>query len=126
MQQIPFKGVLDWMRTTDLVEVAYRSGEDRVCFRLEDLGPANGPFPGTSFVPVLSPEVGIFRFNEIGKARKAEKDAEVEEGLVLGIIDTGAARFEVKAPADGRLSLVLVEEGKVVEYGQPLFFIRPM
>jgi biotin carboxyl carrier protein len=126
MQQIPFKGVLDWMRTTDLVEVAYRSGEDKVSFRFEDAGPVHGPIPGTSLVPVLSPEVGIFRFNEIGKARRAEKDVEVEAGLVLGLVDTGAAKREVTAPAAGRLSLVLAEEGKAVEYGQPLFFIRPV
>ena len=126
MQQLPFKGVLDWMRTTDLVEVSYRSGQDKVSFRLDDAGPALAPMPGSALVPVLSPEVGIFRFNDIGKPRKAEKNAEVSEGLVLGIVDTGEAKREIRSPICGRLSLVLGEEGKAVEYGQPLFFIRPM
>lgn len=126
MQQTQFKGVLDWMRTTDLVEVSYRAGEDKVSFRLDDAGPLHSPMPGTSLIPVLSPEVGIFHFNDLGKSRKAEKDTEVAEGMVLGIVETGAARREVPAPARGHLSLVLAEEGKAVEYGQPLFFIRPM
>lgn len=125
MQHIPLKGVLDWMRTTDLVEVSYRSGEDKVSFRLDDASP-EAPFPGSSLVPVVSPEVGVFRFNDLGKARKAEKDSEVEDGLLLGLVDTGKAKAEVRAPAKGLLSLVLAEEGKAVEYGQPLFFIRPI
>jgi acetyl-CoA carboxylase biotin carboxyl carrier protein len=121
----PLQPVLDWLRTTDIAEVTYRDGTDAVTLSLDDAGAAQ-TLPKCSFVPVLSPEVGIFRFSALGKPKSAEKDSDVAEGQVLGIVDTGKAKREVKAPTRGRRISVLIEEGHAVEYGQPLYFIRPM
>lgn len=120
------KAVIDWMRTTDLAELSYRRGEDAVQLRLEEAGPApDAGFPPCALVPVTSPEVGIFRSSDIGKPLGVEKGKPVKEGDVLGLIETGTSKHKVKAAAAGRLVSVLIEDGKAVEYGQPLFFVRP-
>jgi biotin carboxyl carrier protein len=120
------KPLLDWLKGTDLAELAYRRGEDSVLLRLDSAGaePAQA-LPACTLIPVASPEVGVFRFSAPGKPRSAEKDAPVRKGQNLGFIDTGKALREVASPARGRLVSVLAEEGGAVEYGQPLFFLQP-
>lgn len=117
--------VLKWLRTTDLAEVSYRRGEEALSLTLDD-APAPAPaLASCSLTAVVSPEVGIFRFSRPGQPRRAEKGADVSEGQVLGVVDTGlGSSCEVKAPAAGRLLSVQIEEGAPVEYGQPLFFIQ--
>ncbi len=118
--------VLTWMRGTDLVEVSWRHGEDGVEVRLEGRNAASSAaFPASALLPVASTGVGLWRFHEPGKPRRANEGASVAEGDVLGLLETGAASIEIKAPAAGRLVKVLIEDGKPVEYGQPLFLIAP-
>ena len=118
--------VLSWMRGTDLVEVAWRHGGDGVEVRLEGTSAVGAPaFPASTLLPVASTGVGLWRWNEPGKPRAAIEGASVAEGDLLGLLETGAAPIEIKAPASGRLVKVLVDDGKPVEYGQPLFLIAP-
>ena len=120
------QNVLQWLRTTDLAEISYRRGPDKISFRVDDAVTApESALPGCSLVPVVSPEVGLFRASKLGKPRTAEKDADVSEGLELGVVEAGKTQHPVKAPASGRIVSVHIEEGQAVEYGQPLFFIRP-
>lgn len=125
MTTAALKKVLDWMRTTDLEEVSYRRGEDAMTLRTEDAPPPQPALPGCSLVPVTSAEVGMFRFSKLGKARSAEKDSEVKEGQELGVVEAGGKDHPVVSPASGRIVSVPAEDGKAVEYGQPLFFIQP-
>lgn len=119
--------VLKWLRTTDLAEVTYRKGEESISLALDDVPPQAPALPACSLIPVVSPEVGIFRFSRPGQPRRAEKGADLSEGQVLGFVDTGiGGSCEVKAPASGRLLSIHVEDGGPVEYGQPLFFIQPV
>ena len=76
-------------------------------------------------IPVVSPEVGIFHFSMLGKPRRVEKGAEIQKDHPLGIVDTGSSQHPIKAPVSGRVISVLIEEGKAVQYGQPLFIIEP-
>lgn len=118
--------VLSWMRGTDLVEVSWRHGGDGVEVRLE--GRVEVPaaaFPASALLPVASAGVGIFRWNAPGKPRRAHEGASVAEGELLGLLETGADPVEIKAPAAGRLVKALIDDGKPVEYGQPLFLIAP-
>ncbi len=55
----------------------------------------------------------------------APRRIEIVQGDILGLVDAGPSQVEVKAPASGCLAGVAIEEGKAVEYGQPLFFISP-
>ena len=118
--------VLAWMKGTDLAEVSYRKGGDGLLLRSDAAPAAAVPaFPPCSLAPVLSPEVGLFRWGPTGQARGLEKGAPVAQGAPLCRIQVGKREVEIAAPASGRLVSVLVEDGDPVEYGQPLLFIRP-
>ena len=116
--------ILAWMRQTDLVEVAWSRGDESVELRLDSAPPA-AAFKATTLVPVPSPGVGLFRFNEPGKPRGAVEGRTVALGDLLGLLETGAAPVKVSAPSGGKLTKVLIDEGKPVEYGQLLFLITP-
>ncbi|MDE2290694.1 MAG: hypothetical protein KGL53_01320 [Elusimicrobia bacterium] len=126
MDQKTLKDVLHWMRSTDLAEVSYKRPGAGFELASEHVpaAPAGG-FPEARVVPVPSPEVGVFRSGPRGRSAKAQPGAAVASGDLLGVVDTGAAEVEVKAPADGRLLPGSAEDGRPVEYGQPLFFIQP-
>ncbi|MBI4422137.1 MAG: biotin/lipoyl-binding protein [Elusimicrobia bacterium] len=118
--------VLTWMRTTDLQELSWRRGGDAVELRLEGAAASHAAaFPATSLVPVAAPGVGIFRWSAPGKPRTATEGKLVSAGEPLGLLETGGAPVEVAAPAAGRLAKILIDEGKPVEWGQPLFLIAP-
>lgn len=120
------RDVLSWIKSTDLVEVSYKKGD--MGFSLASTENVSQQYPSvvSHFTPVVSPCVGIFQWNEPGKARQHEEGAQVAEGDVLGTITTAKGRAEqVKAPASGRLARVMIDGGAGVEYGQPLFFLEP-
>lgn len=64
--------------------------------------------------------VGIF-----SAAREWSAGDPVRSGVVLGAIQSLGHMAEVTAPVDGSIADVLVTGGAPVEYGQPLFVIRP-
>lgn len=126
MDTTTLSAVLAWMRTTDLAEVAFKRGGEG--FELSaDQAPSapSGGFPEARVVAVPSPEVGVFRAAPLGRSPRAQPGDEVSAGDNLGVVDTGSVAVEVKSPASGRLVSAAAEEGKAVEYGQPLFFIQP-
>lgn len=120
--------VLDWMKSTDLVEVAFKRGADGFALTTAD---APAPIPGGSlpagrFVPVASEAVGVFQWSEPGKARKAEEGSDVAQGDVLGVVVSGSgAAAPVKAPCAGRVAKCFADAGQAVEYGRPLFLLEP-
>lgn len=72
---------------------------------------------------IESSVVGIFHFNcednndiKIGKT--------VEKGKTLGTIEAMKLMNDVVAPWTGVLSEILVKDGELVEYGQPLFVVE--
>jgi len=48
----------------------------------------------------------------------------VKKGQILGIIEAMKLMNEIESEYDGVIEAVLIEDGSVVEYGQPLFRIR--
>ena len=72
------------------------------------------PMIGT-FYRAPSPEAG--NYVEIG--------AEVNPDTVVCIIEAMKVMNEIKAEAKGVISSILVENAKPVEFGQPMFKIRP-
>ena len=93
MDASPIKAVADWMKTADLAEVVYR--KDGTGFSLTALGagdPAtiNAPaMPAGRFVAVASDGVGVFQWNEPGKARKTDDGVMIIAGDVIGVHDIG-------------------------------------
>ncbi len=54
-----------------------------------------------------------------------EVGAEVDEETVVCIIEAMKVMNEIKAERKGRITQVCVENAKPVEFGQPLFKVRP-
>ena len=75
---------------------------------------------------VRSPVVGTFwRRPAPGEDPFVEVGDRVEPGQVLCIVEAMKVMNEVRADRAGLIEEVLVEEGQPVEYGQPLFRLRP-
>ncbi|MCP3762186.1 acetyl-CoA carboxylase biotin carboxyl carrier protein [Domibacillus sp. A3M-37] len=74
---------------------------------------------------ITSPMVGTFyaRANEDEDPFVQAGDA-VEKGQVVCIVEAMKLFNEVQADMDGEIVEVLVQDGDVVEYGQPLFKLK--
>jgi len=71
---------------------------------------------------LLSPRVGHFYLTDPKRIKTAVlvPGAAIEEGQVIGLIESMKIRYEVKAEKGGVVAETLVEDGEAVEYGQPL------
>lgn len=82
--------------------------------------------PASSEVEIKSPMIGTFyRAPSPEAASYVEVGAEVSPETVVCIIEAMKVMNEIKAEARGTITQVLVENAKPVEFGQPLFKIRP-
>ena len=113
-----------WMESTDLEEITWRSGDDKISLKLNN-NPAHSATISSTLEPVLSPSIGIFRFARPGKTNHLKEGSAVKTGAELGVVEVGKDFKSVPAPSDGLLKIISIEDGKPVEYGQPLFFIEP-
>ena len=122
------RAVVDWMKSTDLVEVAFKRSGDGFALSTTDAPPAalGGAMPASRYMPVAAESVGVFQWAEPGKARKAEEGADVAAGDALGVVVSGSgAAAPVKAPCAGRVVKCFADAGQAVEYGRPLFLLEP-
>ena len=90
--------------------------------------PAGGsPTPATTGeVEIKSPMIGTFYRSPSPEAHSyVEIGTEVNPESVVCIIEAMKVMNEIKAEAKGIITQVLVENAKPVEFGQPLFKIRP-
>lgn len=113
-----------WMETTDLEEITWRSGDDKISLRLNN-NPEHSANFSSNMEPVLSPSIGIFRFALPGKTNLLKEGSSVKAGQELGVVEVGKDFKSVTAPGAGLLKIISIQDGKPVEYGQPLFFIEP-
>ncbi len=76
---------------------------------------------------ITSPLVGTFyRRPSPGDPAYAEVGKQVKAGDTLCIVEAMKVMNEIKADIAGIVRQVLVEEGKIVEYGQPLIALAPV
>ncbi len=80
----------------------------------EDLHLVKSPIVGTFYG---SPSPGSEAFVKVG--------AHVESGQTLCIVEAMKLMNEIESDASGEVVRIFVENGQPVEYGQPLFGIRP-
>ena len=80
----------------------------------EDLHLVKSPIVGTFYE---SPSPGTEAFVKVG--------AYVETGKVLCIVEAMKLMNEIESDISGEVMRIFVENGQPVEYGQPLFGIRP-
>ena len=72
-----------------------------------------------------APIVGVFyAASAPGKAHYVSAGKKVKKGDVVCIIEAMKCMNEIQAEEDGEIVEVLVKDGELVEYGQPLFKIN--
>lgn len=82
--------------------------------------------PQSNEVEIKSPMIGTFyRSPSPESAPYVEVGSEVNPDTVVCIIEAMKVMNEIKAEAKGVITQVLIENAKPVEFGQPLFKIRP-
>jgi acetyl-CoA carboxylase biotin carboxyl carrier protein len=88
--------------------------------------PAPAAAPPINEVEVKSPMIGTFyRSPSPESAPYIEVGMEVTPDTVVCIIEAMKVMNEIKAEAKGVVTQVMVENAKPVEFGQPLFKLRP-
>jgi acetyl-CoA carboxylase biotin carboxyl carrier protein len=92
--------------------------------------PASAPSPAAAAstdTEIKSPMVGtIYRAPSPEAANYVEVGTEVNPDTVVCIIEAMKVMNEIKAETRGVITAVLVDNAKPVEFGQPLFKIRPL
>lgn len=88
--------------------------------------PVTAPALNTGEIDVKSPMIGTFyRSPSPEAASYVEVGTEVSPDTVVCIIEAMKVMNEIKAEVKGVITQTLVENGKPVEFGQPLFKVRP-
>jgi acetyl-CoA carboxylase biotin carboxyl carrier protein len=87
--------------------------------------PAAAPVVNTGEIDIKSPMIGTFyRSPSPEAASYVEPGTEVTPDTVVCIIEAMKVMNEIKAEVKGVVTQLLVENGKPVEFGQPLFKVR--
>lgn len=74
---------------------------------------------------IVSPLVGTFYCAPSPEEEPyVSVGAAVKKGQTLGIIEAMKLMNEIESECDGVIAEILVKNGEMVEYGQPLFIIR--
>jgi len=82
--------------------------------------------PSTNEIEIKSPMIGTFyRTPSPESASYVEVGTEVNPETVVCIIEAMKVMNEIKAEVKGVITQVLVENAKPVEFGQPMFKVRP-
>lgn len=78
------------------------------------------------FYKILAPVVGSFYAAPEPGAEPFVKVAQkVAAGTVVGIVEVMKLFNEIESEIDGEIVDILVKDGDFVEYGQPLFIVKP-
>ena len=90
-----------------------------------DAAPAPAAPAADSARTINAPIVGVFyAASAPGKAPYVSVGKKVKKGDVVCIIEAMKCMNEIQAEEDGEIVEVLVKDGELVEYGQPLFKIN--
>src|SRR5438093_8622929 len=87
---------------------------------------SSGTLAGVSEVEIKAPMIGtLYRAPSPEAANYVEVGSEVNADSVVCIIEAMKVMNEIKAEVRGIVTQILVENAKPVEFGQPMFKIRP-
>ena len=88
--------------------------------------PVITPVVSTGEIDIKSPMIGTFyRSPSPEAAAYVEPGTEVSPDSVVCIIEAMKVMNEIKSEVKGVITQILVENGKPVEFGQPLYKVRP-
>ncbi len=80
----------------------------------------------TGMITIVSPIVGTFYRSPSPDADPYVEEGDyVKKGQVLCIVEAMKLMNEIESEVDGRVTKILVESTKPVEYGQALFLVDP-
>ncbi len=136
------KELISLMNTNDLAEIEVQEDALRIKVRRSNgIQPAVLPthqLPGVvesgqplltrkdNLLEITSPMVGTFyKAPTPGAEPFVEVGDVVDPETVVCVIEAMKIINEIKAELSGKIVEVLVEDGKAVEYGQPLFRVSP-
>ncbi len=128
------KRLIRLLKDESLTEITLWQGEERITVRqsttqqnrTEPLPPQESPLE-TGMFTENAPLVGTFhRRPSPSDPPFVVEGAQVGPGDTLCIIEAMKVMNEIQAQRPGRLERVLVEDGRTVEYGQPLFLFAPL
>lgn len=84
------------------------------------------PLANSGEIDIKSPMIGTFyRSPSPESVSYVEVGVEVNPDSVVCIIEAMKVMNEIKAEVKGVITQILVENGKPVEFGQPMFKVRP-
>jgi acetyl-CoA carboxylase biotin carboxyl carrier protein len=121
------------------IRVRHEVGVKTVAAAVSEPGPSVAPIPSQQTLPVsapvedasgqitiTSPIVGTFYRSPSPDADPYVEEGDyVKKGQVLCIVEAMKLMNEIESEVDGRVTKILVESTKPVEYGQALFLIDP-
>lgn len=88
--------------------------------------PSAAPEAESASITVTSPIVGTFyEASEPGSPPFVRVGDRIEPGQVLCIIESMKLMNEIEAEVSGVITAKLAENGRAVEYGEPLFTVQP-
>ena len=116
--------ITQWMKNTDLAEFCYEKDHNCIEIKTREALPEPAKFT-CSLTAVTAPSLGFYHAAPKGKNLSLKEGQKVKEGDSLGLVETVSKQHSVTAPVAGTLRIIYAEEGKPVQYGQPLFFIEP-
>ncbi len=115
--------VTNWMKTTDLAEFCYEQNGNCIEIKTEQALPEPAQFT-CSLTAVPAPAVGIYHLAAKGQNLTLTEGQAVQAGDELGVVETVSKQHAVTAPVSGKLRKINIQDGGVVEFGLPLFFIE--
>lgn len=87
---------------------------------------ATAPAQPAGTIAIKSPMVGTFyRAANPESAPYVEEGDAVNKDTTVCMIEAMKVFNEIKAEMEGTIAAILVENGQSVEYGQPLFLVKP-
>ena len=112
-----------WFKDSELAELEFKKGEYKVALVKEGEN-KGGTKISSGLSSVVSPEIGVFSFTSKGKSSRVKEGMSVKKGNILGYVRIMNKEVEVVSSVDGKLKVICVNDGDVVEYGQLLFILE--
>ncbi|MEW6013407.1 MAG: acetyl-CoA carboxylase biotin carboxyl carrier protein subunit [Elusimicrobiota bacterium] len=112
-----------WFKESELVELEFKRGNYKISLVKEGENRGSTKI-SSNLTSVVSPEIGVFNFTKKGKSVTVKEGSSVKKGDVLGYVKIMNKETEVVSPIDGKIKVVCVNEGDVVEYAQLLFILE--
>lgn len=132
--------LLQFAKKNGLMEMVWKDGDVKIAFRRspedsqsvlstsssqgDDISVSSDTPSAEEPLLVRSPMVGTFR-RSVGKGRPPLMMVgnHIKPGDALGVVECMKIPTDVVSYSAGEIKEILVEDGQVVEYGQPLFSV---